>query len=161
MWRDIPTWEDTYEINENGDVRNKITENLIEGDINNAGYYRVCLYKKPRRQRYFRHKLVAELFIPNPNNYKEINHINGNKSNNNYSNLQWCNRVYNEREARRIGIKEYKPYYVIFNNGNKKEYEFAIDLARELQVTKRTILNYLQGKSKGFLNKGIKKIQYL
>ena len=41
---------------------------------------------------------------------------------------------------------------------NKKEYEFAVDLGRELQVTKRTVLNYLQKKSKGFLNKGIKEI---
>ena len=47
MWKDIPTWEDTHEINENGEVRNKITGNYIKGDINNAGYYRVCLYKKP------------------------------------------------------------------------------------------------------------------
>ena len=54
MWKDIPNWESYYEINENGEVRNKITGNYIKGDINNAGYYRVCLYKKSRRQRYFR-----------------------------------------------------------------------------------------------------------
>ena len=54
-----------------------------------------------------------------------------------------------------------KPYYVIFNNGIRKEYEFAIELAKELTVTKRTIQNYLQGKSKGYLDKGIKEIQYL
>lgn len=161
MWKDIPTWEDIYELNENGEVRNKITGNYIKGDINNAGYYRVCLYKKPRKERYFRHRLVAELFIPNPNNLPEVNHINGDKSKNCASNLQWCNRTHNEREAHRTGIKEYKPYYVIFDNGIRKEYEFAIELANELQVTKRTIQNYLQGKSKGYLDKGIKKIQYL
>lgn len=161
MWKDIPTWEDTYEINENGEVRNKITGNYIKGDINNAGYCRVCLYKKPRKQRYFRHRLVAELFIPNPNNLPEVNHINGDKTKNCASNLQWCDRTCNEREAHRIGLKEYKPYYIILNNGTKKEYEFAIELANELNVTKRTIQNYLQGKSKGYLDKGIKKIQYL
>ena len=161
MWKDIPTWEDIYELNENGEVRNKITGNYIKGDINNAGYYRVCLYKKPRKERYFRHRLVAELFIPNPNNLPEVNHINGDKSKNCAFNLQWCNRTHNEREAHRTGIKEYKPYYVIFDNGIRKEYEFAIELANELQVTKRTIQNYLQGKSKGYLDKGIKKIQYL
>lgn len=161
MWKDIPTWEDIYELNENGEVRNKITGNYIKGDINNAGYYRVCLYKKPRKERYFRHRLVAELFIPNPNNLPEVNHINGDKSKNCASNLQWCNRTHNEREAHRTGIKEYKPYYVIFDNGIRKEYEFAIELANELQVTKRTIQNYLQGKSKGYSDKGIKEIQYL
>nr|DAF58691.1 MAG TPA: NUMOD4 motif protein [Siphoviridae sp. ctxMM9] len=55
MWKDIPEWEDYYEVNENGEVRNKITKKLIVGDINNAGYYRVCLYHKPRKQRFFRH----------------------------------------------------------------------------------------------------------
>ena len=49
MWKDIPEWEDYYEVNENGEVRNKITNKLIVGDINNAGYYRVCLYHKPRK----------------------------------------------------------------------------------------------------------------
>lgn len=161
MWKDIPCWEETYEINKNGEVRNKLTKKYIKGDINNAGYYRVCLYQKPRKQRYFRHRLVAEVFLPNPNNYKEVNHIDGDKSNNSVFNLEWSNRTHNEREAHRTKIKEYKPYYVIFNNGMKKNYEFAIDLANELKVTKRTVQNYLQRKSKGYLDKGIKEIQYL
>ena len=41
MWKDIPNW-DLYEINENGDIRNKKTQKLIIGFINNAGYSRVC-----------------------------------------------------------------------------------------------------------------------
>ena len=95
MWKDIPTWEDTYELNENGEVRNKITGNYIKGDINNAGYYRVCLYKKPRKERYFRHRLVAELFILNPNNLPEVNHKNEIKRDNRLTNLEWCTREYN------------------------------------------------------------------
>ena len=47
------------------------------------------------------------------------------------------------------------------NTGECKKYEFAIDLAIEINVTKRTILNYLQGKSKGYLNKNISSIKYL
>lgn len=161
MWKDIPEWESYYEINENGDVRNKLTGNYIKGDINNAGYYRVCLYHKSKKQRFFRHRLVAQLFIPNPNNYPEVNHINGNKSMNNKHNLQWCDRIYNEREAHRLEIKQYKPFKVLFQNGEIKHYEFAIDLANELGLTKRTIQNYLQGKSKGYIKQGIKEIEYL
>jgi len=161
MWKDIPEWEQYYEINENGDVRNKITGNYIKGDINNAGYHRVCLYHKNKKQRFFRHRLVAQIFIPNPNNYLEVNHINGDKSLNHKDNLQWCDRTHNEREAHRISIKEYKPFEVYFFNGEHKKYEFTIDLANELNVTKRTIQNYLQKKSKGYLNKGIKEIKYL
>ena len=48
-----------------------------------------------------------------------------------------------------------------FNTGECKKYEFAIDLAIEINVTKRTVLNYLQGKSKGYLNKNISSIKYL
>ena len=150
MWKDIPNWEIYYEINENGEVRNKLTGNYIKGDINNAEYYRVCLYHKSKRQRFFRHRLVAQLFIPNPNNYTEVNHIDGDKSHN-----------FNEREAHRLNIKEYKPFKVYFQNGEYKEYEFAIDLANELKVTKRTIQNYLQGKSNSYKSRGINEIKYL
>ena len=101
MWKDIPSWEETYEINENGEVRNKITGNYIKGDINNGGYYRVCLYRKPRKQRYFRHRLVAELFIPNPNNYKEVNHKDEDKTNNSVDNLEWCSAKYNSNYGTR------------------------------------------------------------
>ena len=161
MWKDIPDWEQFYEINEFGEVRNKITGRLNMGDINSAGYYRVCLYHNHKQKRYFRHRLVAQLFLPNPNNLPEINHDDGNKSNNNVSNLVWCTRTENEREAHRIGIKKYKPFQVEFQNGIIKQYEFAIDLANEIGVTKRCVLNYLQGKSQGFVKYNILSIQYL
>ena len=44
MWIDIIGWENLYAINEYGEVKNQITNNLIVGDINSAGYARVCLY---------------------------------------------------------------------------------------------------------------------
>lgn len=161
MWKDIPNWEEYYEINENGDVRNKKTQKLLIGDINNAGYYRVCLYYSPYRERFFRHRLVATLFIENPNNLKEVNHIDGNKANNHVSNLEWCSRKDNERQARRIGIKKYKPFEVVFTDGTVKRYEFTPELAEELGVTKRTILNYLQNKSKGYTKFNIDTIKYI
>lgn len=161
MWKSIPDWEKYYEVNCNGDVRNKKTKKFIIGDINNAGYPRVCLYHKNKKQRFFRHRLVALLFIDNPYHYTEINHIDGDKLNNSVSNLQWCNRTENEREARRLGIKEYKPFKVIFSNGKIKQYEFPIDLAKEINVTKRTVQNYLQGKSNCYSEHGIFKIEYL
>lgn len=49
MWKDIPEWEPYYEINENGDVRNKLTGKYLQGDINNSGYYRICLYHKSKK----------------------------------------------------------------------------------------------------------------
>lgn len=161
IWKGIPEWEDLYEINNYGEVRNKRTNKLLTGDINNVGYMRVCLYDKERKYRFFRHRMVAKLFIPNPNNLLEVNHIDGNKFNNCVNNLEWCNRTHNEREAHRTLIKEYKPFIVTFNNNVTKKYEFVIELAKEINVTKRTVLNYLQNKSKGYLNKNISSIKYL
>lgn len=161
MWKDIPDWEQFYEVNEFGEVRSKKTGNLIAGDINSVGYYRICLYHNNKRKRFFRHRLVAQLFLPNPNNLPEVNHNDGNKSNNHVSNLVWCTRTENEREARRIGIKEYKPFQVKFQNGIVKQYEFTIDLANKIGVTRQSVRNYLRGKSKGFVNYDILSIQYL
>lgn len=160
MWKKIPNWEE-YEVNEFGDVKNTLTGNVIVGDINSAGYKRVCLYKNKHCKKFFRHRLVAELFIPNNKNYTEVNHKDGDKSNNYIANLEWCSRTHNEREAHRKCIKKYKPFFVEFVDGSKRHYEFAIELAKEIDVTKRTVQNYLQGKSKGYFDKGIISIQYL
>lgn len=160
MWKSIPNWE-WYQVNENGEVKNTETGKILNGDINNAGYHRVCLYRKPNKQRFFIHRLVAELFIPNPNNYNEVNHIDGNKNNNHISNLEWSTRTHNEHECRRLNLKDYKPYEVVWSNGSKSQYEFTPELADELGVTRRTVLNYLQGKSQGYKQRGIQKIYYL
>ncbi|HAU85870.1 MAG TPA: hypothetical protein DCW90_10310, partial [Lachnospiraceae bacterium] len=96
-----------------------------------------------------------------PDNLPEVNHDDGNKSNNHVSNLVWCTRTDNEREAHRIGIKEFKPFQVKFKNGVIKQYEFAIDLANEMGVTRQCVRNYLHGKSKGFIKHNILSIQYL
>lgn len=53
------------------------------------------LRKKGKNKTLLIHRLVAENFIPNPNNYSCVNHIDENKSNNNVLNLEWCNYEYN------------------------------------------------------------------
>lgn len=160
MWKSIPEW-DWYLVNEQGQILNTKTGNYLKGDINNIGYHRVTFYDHHKKQRFFVHRLVAQLFIPNPDNFPEVNHIDGNKDNNCVNNLEWCDRIYNEHSARRTGLKEYKPFQIWLTDGSIKQYEFAPQLAKELNVSKRTVLNYLQDKSKGYLNYGITKIQYL
>ena len=114
MWRDIKGYEGLYEVSDKGEVRNYITRKLIVGDINNFGYYRVKLYKNKKQKTFFRHRLVAQAFIQNPDNLPEVNHIDGDKSHNYKENLEWSSRTHNEREAHRLKIKQYKPFEVKF-----------------------------------------------
>lgn len=97
MWKQIKNYP-RYEVNENGDVR--ITENhrLLSKYKNSSGYYRVMLLSPSKKKHNeFVHRLVAEAFIPNPHNYKYVNHKDEDKSNNCASNLEWCTSSYNRR----------------------------------------------------------------
>lgn len=65
MWKDIYGWEEYYEISDHGEIRNKLTGNLISGDRNNIGYMRVCLYHKghvPEKQRFFSAQISCNTF---------------------------------------------------------------------------------------------------
>lgn len=53
------------------------------------------------------HRLVAQAFIPNPNNYPQVNHIDGNKLNNKADNLEWCTNEYNMKESWRLGLRDH------------------------------------------------------
>ena len=164
MWKPIKEWENLYCVNENGEVLSIKTNKLIKGDINSCGYYRVCLYdiKNNRKKRYFRHRLVATHFISNPNDYTEVNHIDGNKSNNSIENLEWISRKQNERHCRKeIHSKEYKPYRVVFCDGKILEFDFKSDLSEVIGVTTSCIRQWLHKETHGYKKYGIASIEYI
>ena len=165
MWKQIKNWEGYYSVNEFGEVRNDITNKLLVGDKNSAGYYRVCLYNKnnsPRKQRFFRHRLVAMHFMDNPFELPEVNHIDGDKANNTLENLEWIDRRANELHSRKyIQNKEYKPFIVIFNNDKKLFCDVKSELSKKLNITDAAVKNWLQGKNKGYKNFDIKEIYYV
>lgn len=94
-----------YEVSNYGDVRNIKTQKLIVGSIDKDGYPRVLIVNNEGKKiTRFRHRLAAQAFIPNPNNYPVVNHKDENKANafvgtmeKNYedSNLEWCTIAYN------------------------------------------------------------------
>ena len=103
MWKPIKDWEDLYMVNEFGDVKNIVTGNTIVGDDNGSGYKRVKLWRNKQSEMKYRHRLVAETFIPNPNNLPEVNHIDSNRSNNHIDNLEWVSRKQNKRHSQIYG----------------------------------------------------------
>jgi hypothetical protein len=95
---------DKYSIDENGILRNDITKKCYKGVVNNKGYLRVDISINGKRHALNLHTAVAKLFIPNPNNLPIINHIDGNKTNNYYKNLEWCTPKENMQHAVKYGL---------------------------------------------------------
>lgn len=88
----IPNLRDEYTIDTNGVVVNITRNKILKGTAitKNNRYMKIHLDKF-----YALHKLVANHFVPNPNGYAEVNHIDGNRHNNTAENLEWCTHIHN------------------------------------------------------------------
>ena len=104
-WRVYP-YNANYEVSNVGRVRNKKRKNILSQRINYSGYYVVTLSESGslhgRTKRV--HRLVAETFITNPSHKLEVNHLDGNKLNNNVSNLEWATPQENMNHALNNGL---------------------------------------------------------
>lgn len=92
---------DDYEVTRNGDVINKHTGRKIKPQLNGKGYLRVGIGKKLL----FVHRLVADKYVPNPQNKPQINHKDGNKLNNCADNLEWVTNNENRKHAVKNGLQ--------------------------------------------------------
>lgn len=148
---------ENFEVNEDGLIKNKKTDHIYKPSVSNHGGYLVVylpLGKRGQVKCVRVHKAVAETFIPNPNNYPIVNHIDENKQNPRVDNLEWttckgniqahlkvCSKrtsYFNNRKLSMADvntIKTFRPYFSINS------------LAKMFGVSKNTILNVLQGKT--------------
>ena len=83
-----------YEISNDGSIRNKINHKMLSL-INKNGYLCINLSKEGKVKQHYVHRLVALNWIDNPHNKRVIDHINNIKTNNNVSNLRWCDQMQN------------------------------------------------------------------
>ena len=150
-WRTI-TEASNYEVSTNGQVRNRTTKKILKGRLSKNGYLQVSI-KIDATQKFcngYIHRLVALHFIQNPNNKREVNHIDGNKENNTLSNLEWVTSSENQKHRHLIGNKKTSNRHIgMFNKKGEmvKDFNSILEAVAYFNKTSRVnIDNALQGK---------------
>lgn len=128
IWKDALNFENYYEVSNFGNIRRKDSEtiykdgrvahfssNLLKPSVSKKGYLRVYLSKNSKKYTKSVHRFVAEAFIENPLNKRTVNHIDGNKLNNNVSNLEWATNLENMQHAFRNGVFKERDKNTILN----------------------------------------------
>lgn len=100
-WKNVIGYEGLYEVSNKGNVRN-VRRNKLLRLQKNQGYIRVGLSKNGIKTWLRVHRLVAQAFLPNPDNLPQINHKDEDKTNNSVDNLEWCTAKYNNTYGTRI-----------------------------------------------------------
>lgn len=95
VWRDLKFYEDKYEINNLGQLRNKQTGRYKKATKKDNGYWVFSFWFDGKSKQEYVHRLVALTFLPNPSNLPQVNHKDENKGNNCVENLEWCDCTYN------------------------------------------------------------------
>lgn len=135
----IPNYPN-YSATKSGKIFSNKTKKYIKGQINNEGYIRLGLYGTNGEKKFLVHRLIAETFIPNPQNKPQVNHIDSNKSNNCVENLEWITN----RENREHALRQYRTESIVPKNyslNNFRQVEKNIVKAKvEINILKKDLL---------------------
>lgn len=108
-WKPVVGYEGLYEVSNHGQVKNVKTQKVLS-PRNSTRYPLVALFDKGKRKDFKVHRLVAKSFLPNPENKPQVNHKDGNKSNNHLLNLEWCTNSENQKHAYQTGLRKVTDY---------------------------------------------------
>lgn len=144
MWKKIRDYN--YEVNESGEVRNINTLKILKGSPDTKGYIRVTLYSKGKATHISIHRLVCKYFYLNFNENLQVNHKDGNKTNNNIDNLEMVTSSENNIHALDNNLrKTRKPIISINSCGINTEHISIMHCAKELNISPSAIRNQLKG----------------
>lgn len=95
IWKWVPGYEGLYFISNQGEIFSVVSKRKLHPVKNYAGYSAATLTKDRKHKTYRVSRLVAQVFIPNPNNFSQVNHKNEQRDDNRVENLEWCTATYN------------------------------------------------------------------
>lgn len=152
LWKNIPGFEDCYQVSSSGRVRSlerqvknsthnlmrPIQEMIMNPWDNGNGYLVVSLSKNGMRKNHYVHRLVAAAFIDNPDNKLYVNHIDYNKKNNAASNLEWCTQLENVRysaehmkgERNKYRISSTGEKYITIRRAKREKIKYRVNISR-------------------------------
>lgn len=148
FWKDIKGYESLYQVSSWGRVKRVNTGRILKGCKNKDAYFYVDLYKNGSCKKYYIHRLVAQAFIPNPQNKPQVNHVDENNQNNRVENLEWCTSKENNNHGThnlRVGKSNSKSIICV-ETGVK--YHSTKDCAKQLGLNRGNITNVLKGRRK-------------
>jgi hypothetical protein len=158
-----------YYATKEGKVFSSKSNKFLKPSFDKQGYERVGIYIGNYKTKTIKvHRLIAETFIDNPFNKKDVNHIDGNKSNNRVSNLEWCTRSENIKHGFKNGLKkisdshkkvlsEKAKKYVggknpsarkVINTETNYVYGTVSDAANDFGLKRTTLIAMLNGQNK-------------
>ena len=134
MWKEIKE-SNNYLVNENGCVKRKWNDKILTQSKQANGYLTVGINLGDKYKRCYVHRLVAETFLPNPDNLSDVNHKDYNKENNCVSNLEWCNRSNNLKHSYNHSNREHMRQLAATNHKKMKKTVSQYSLTGELIAT--------------------------
>lgn len=146
---------ENYEVRPNGEVVNTKTGKVLKPGKDKKGYLMICLYNNGCCKTFRVHRLVAQAFIPNPDNLPCVNHKDEDKTNNKVDNLEWCTHEYNinygtgiERSAKaKINGKRSKPVLQLKKDGSLvRVWPSVSEAVRQLNFNQGNISSCCLGK---------------
>ena len=153
IWKPIKGYDGLYEVSNKGRIKslncyNYKTPRLLKVSKRPDGYLSVRLSKNNKQTTKTVHRLVADAFLPNINNYEMINHKDENRANNNVDNLEWCTRAYNQNysinlhpERKQLFADNFKKSSSFIKKGVPHKYKQKVALINEQGKTLKVFDN--------------------
>lgn len=155
-WKEVRGYDGRYMVSDQGRIMNASTQRILKGSVNERGYRKVLLSDKGKRNNHRVCRLVASAFVPNPEGYPYVDHINGDRTDDRARNLRWVTACLNaanpvtagRNSVSRPGSGRTRPVEAEDGAGKVTRYASGAEGARAAGVVKWCVYQALRGRQR-------------